>query len=264
MGVIGKYGALLRRALGVMLEYRVSTLIWMLSASFPLVMLAVWLSLAQDGPVGSYSAGDFVAYYLLALYIREMTVVWVVWDLDNDIRHGDMSIKLLHPLNPIHDYISYNVADKILRFLLMTGLIIAVAWLVPGVRYALSPLNFVLFAAAMVLAWYLRFMMQYVVGLLAFWISQATTLADITYMLGSLFGGTVAPLDLLPGWLGAVAPYLPFRYMLSFPIEIMMGRLSGQALAAGFGIALLWVAVIQILYIVIWRRGLRQFSAFGA
>ena len=36
-------------------------------------------------------------------------------------------------------------------------------------------------------------MTQYVMGLLAFWISQATTLMDIQWMLTLLFGGTVAP-----------------------------------------------------------------------
>ncbi len=262
--MVFKYYALIRRALGVMLEYRVSMFIWMLTASFPLIMLAVWLSLAQDGPVGSYTAGDFVAYYLLALYIREMTSVWVAWDLDYDIRHGDLSVKLLHPLDPIHDYLSFNLADKIMRLVLMTPLVVLAAWLVPGVRYALTPLNLVLFVATLTLAWFLRFLLQYAVGLLSFWISQALTLQDILWMFFLLLGGTVAPLDLLPQPLGIIARYLPFRYMLSFPIEIMQGRLSTPDLVIGLAIDVGWVALAYAASKVIWRRGLHEFSAFGA
>ncbi len=262
--MLKKYAALMRRAMGVMLEYRVSMLIWMLTSSFPLIMLAVWLSLAQDGPIGSYNAGDFVAYYLMALYVREMTSVWVAWDLDYDIRHGDMSVKLLHPIHPIHEYISYNLADKLMRIVLMTPLIILAAWLIPGVHYAAAPLNLVLFVLALAAALFLRFMLTYVLGLLSFWISQALTLQDIQWMLFLLLGGTVAPIDLLPGWLGTIAYYSPFRFMLSFPIEIMLGRLSTSALIEGFLICAGWMILLQLLNVVVWRRGLREFSAFGA
>ena len=61
-----KYSVLTERGLDVLMEYRVSMLIWMLSASFTLVLLAVWLNIAKDGPVGGFTAQDFVAYYLLS------------------------------------------------------------------------------------------------------------------------------------------------------------------------------------------------------
>ncbi len=262
--MLKKYFVLTRRALGVMLEYRVSMLIWMLTSSFPLIMLAVWLSLAQNGPIGNYNAGDFVGYYLLALYVREMTSVWVSWELDSDIRHGDLSIKLLHPLHPIHEYIASNLADKVMRVVLMTPLIILVVWLIPGVHYVLTPLNVLLFVLALVVAWLHRFMLQYVTGLLSFWMSQALTLQDIQWMLFLLLGGTVAPIDLLPGWLATLARVLPFRYELSFPIEILQGRLSTNDLLVGFGIGLGWVVVLQLIHVVLWRKGLNAFGAFGA
>lgn len=262
--MLKKYAALIRRGIGIILEYRVSVVIWMLTASFPLVMLAVWLSLAQDGPIGGYDAGAFVSYYLLALFLRQMTAVWVAWELDNDIRHGELAIKLLHPLNPIHEYIAFNLADKIFRLVLLTPLLIVVIWLVPGVHYTCTPLNLALFAAALVMAWFLRYLAQYVVGLLAFWFSQATTLQDVIWMSLLLFGGQVAPLDLLPGGMAIVAQYLPFRFMLSFPIEIMMGRLTHAQLIAGFTLSVGWVLFFYLLYRFVWRRGLKSFSAYGA
>src|SRR5262245_8007598 len=124
---LSKYKALMRRSLAILFEYRMSMVIWMLSATFPLVMLAVWLSLAEDGPIGGFTAGDFVAYYLMSFYIRQMTSVWVAWELDMDIRHGDMNTKLLHPIHPIHDYISFNLADKVLRGVMFTPMVIVVA-----------------------------------------------------------------------------------------------------------------------------------------
>ncbi len=262
--MLNKYAALMRRAFGVTLEYRVQVLIWILSTTFPLIMLAVWLSLAEEGPIGGYDSADFVAYYLLALYVRQMTGAWVAWDVDYDIRHGDLSIKLLHPLHPFHEYLSYNLADKVLRLFLITPLIVIAAWLVPGVHFALTPLNLAVFVLGVAIAWYLRFMIQYVMALSSFWVSEALTLMDIQWMLFLLLGGTVAPLDLLPGWLGAIARYLPFRFMMSFPIEVLTGRLVGVELVGGLVVAIGWVALFQVASVIVWRLGIREFSAYGA
>lgn len=261
---IHKYLALLRRSLGVMLEYRISMLIWMLSASFPLVMLAVWLSLAKDGPVGGFTAGDFIAYYLLSLLMRQMTAVWVAWELDFDIRHGDMNTKLLHPIQPIHEYISFNLADKVMRAVIFVPLVILVVLVVPGISLVATPLNIGLFLVAVVGAWGMRYLNQFVLGLFGFWFSQALVLTDIFWMLFLLFGGGIAPIELLPEPLHTIAYYLPFRYMMSFPIEIMMGRIALNDILIGFGTILVWLAALFMVYRFLWARGMKKFGAFGA
>ena len=63
--VFKKYLALLHRAIGVMLEYRIGMLIWMLVNVMPLVMLAVWFSLSEGGPIAGYTQNDFVSYLSL-------------------------------------------------------------------------------------------------------------------------------------------------------------------------------------------------------
>lgn len=261
---IRKYLALLRRSLGVMLEYRVSMVIWMLSASFPLVMLAVWLSLAKDGPIGGFTATDFVAYYLLSLFMRQMTAVWVAWELDFDIRHGDMNTKLLHPIQPIHDYISFNLADKVMRAVVVVPLLVVAALLVPGLTFVLTPLNIAVFLVAVAGAWGMRYLNQFVLGLFGFWFSQALVLTDIFWMMFLLFGGGVAPIELLPEPLRTIAYYLPFRYMMSFPIEIMMGRIAVNDIVIGFATIAAWLVLLFLTYRFLWARGMRRFGAFGA
>jgi ABC-type uncharacterized transport system permease subunit len=85
------------RAFADLAEYRAEIEIWMISGSLPLVMMAVWIGLASSGPIGGYSADDFVAYFLLVFLVRQFTVVWVVWELDREIRLGELSPKLLRP-----------------------------------------------------------------------------------------------------------------------------------------------------------------------
>ena len=262
--MIHKYAALLRRAVGLMLEYRASIVIWMLTGIMPLVMLAVWYSLAEDGPIAGYSQNDFVSYYLLMLLVRQLTNVWVIWELDYEIRHGDLSVKLLHPINPIHEYIASHLADKVIRLWILVPLGI-VAWLIfPTIHYDLTPLTLALLLVALVAAWILRFLSQYCFGILAFWISEAITLNDIWFAGMLMLGGVVAPLDLFPAQVKVIADYLPFRFMLSFPVEIVSGRMTTSDLLIGLVMMTFWVVFFIVVYRWLWSKGIRQFSAFGA
>ncbi len=262
--MLTKYLALLRRSLGVMFEYRASVFIWMLVNVMPLVMLAVWYTLAEDGPIGSYSQNDFVSYYLLLTFARQMTTVWVIHELDYQIRHGELSIKLLFPINPIHAFMSDNLADKVLRMAVMIPLAIVAFIIFPNVHYDITPVTIVLMLVALAAAWVMRFLSQYTFALFSFWISQATTLHEIWYATWLLIGGMVAPIDLFPASIAAIAKWLPFRFMLSFPVEIMMGRLTAQELAMGLTASAFWLALMIVVYRFVWQRGLRQFSAYGA
>jgi len=262
--MLRKYLAMLRRSIGLTLEYRAGILIWMLVNVMPLVMLAVWYALAEDGPIAGYSQIDFVSYYLLLTWVRQMTNVWVIWELDYEIRHGDLSSKLLHPINPIHEYIAFHLSDKLFRFVVLFPLAI-LAWLIfPGIHYDVTPITLTLFLAAMVISFLMRFVSQFSFGILSFWISSSTTLHEIWFAASMMLGGIVAPLDLFPESVRAIANYLPFRFMLSFPVEIVSGRLSPADIAAGFAVMITWCVFFFALYRWLWAKGLRQFGAFGA
>ncbi|MBI5650264.1 MAG: ABC-2 family transporter protein [Chloroflexi bacterium] len=259
-----KYAVLLRRSFSAMLEYRAMIFIWMLTNVMPLVMLAVWFSLSEGGPIAGYSQNDFVAYYLLITFVRQMTNVWVIWEIDYEIRHGDFSIKLLHPLNPIHEYIASHITDKFLRLAVMIPLGIF-AWIIfPTIHYDLTFTTVTLFLIALVASWLIRFLSQYCFGLLAFWISASTTLNEIWFATSLMLGGIVAPLDLFPANIQLIAKYLPFRYMFAFPVEIVSGRLAQTELINGLAAMLGWLIVSVVVYRWLWRRGLKHFSAFGA
>ncbi len=262
--MVRKYSALMRRGIAAMFEYRASLLIWMLINVMPLIMLAVWFSMAEGGPIAGYTQSDFVSYYLLITFVRQMTNVWVIYELAYDIRHGDLSIKLLHPLNPLHEYLSTNLADKVSRFVVLIPLAL-IAWLIfPTIHYDVTPLTLLLFVPALATAWFIRFLSQYVFGLLAFWISDSTPLNDIWFALSEMLGGIIAPLALLPSGVTAIANWLPFRFMFSFPAEILFGRLTPTDQVIGLATMVFWTVVVVLVYRWIWRKGIRQFSAFGA
>jgi ABC-2 type transport system permease protein len=257
------YWAFLRREARLVFVYRAQIMIWILTGVLPLVMLAAWLALGQGGPVGSYAPRDFIAYYLAAIFVRQMTGVWIVWDMDYQIRQGEFSNLLLRPVNPLHHWAVAAMGSKWLRLLILLPTLGTAAYLL-DVTSALDPATVVLFITAIINAWLLSFFIQYMNGLLAFWITQAVAVFDLWFGLWSLFSGYLIPLDLMPQAVQRLAFWLPFRYQLAVPLEIILGRLQGADLWIGLGMQWLWIAIAFGLCRTMWRRGLRKYSAVGA
>lgn len=246
------------------LEYRIVLLIWILATTIPLVMMAVWVNLSANGAIGGYSQGDFVAYYMANLLVMHLVSTWHGWEMSNEIRRGDLNPLLLKPFHPLWHYFLRALPAKPMRLPIYLPPIVLVALLVPGVHYDVRPLSLLAFVAALFLAYTLTFTMQTCLALLAFWISQAEPLLTIWYQLRVLFSGYVVPITLFPPAVAQVVLWLPFRFTLSLPLEIIIGKLPPGDWGPAFGAALGWNVLFFLLMHAIWRRGLRVYAAFGA
>ena len=54
------------------------------------------------------------------------------------------------------------------------------------------------------------------------------------------------------------------KMLCSFPLEVLTGRLSTAELARGFAWSVLYCAALWACYRLVWRYGLRSYSATGA
>jgi hypothetical protein len=82
------YPTLLRVGFAGAIAYRAEMLVWMLTTTMPLVSLALWSAVAASAPVGRFGAGDFTAYFLATLIVRQLTGSWLVWEMNMDIGAG--------------------------------------------------------------------------------------------------------------------------------------------------------------------------------
>jgi ABC-2 type transport system permease protein len=255
--------ALLAHAFAMMTEYRAEISIWILSGSLPLVMMAMWIGLAADASVGGYDAADFAAYFLLVFLVRQLTGAWVVWELDRAIRLGELSPRLLRPLDPMWYDVADHVAEKVVRLPLVLLPVVAGLWWAEA-RLALDAAAVGGFAALVTGAAALRFFQQYAFALLAFWTDQAVGLERIWFSVMLVTSGALAPLDLYPAPVRAVVPYTPFPYLVDVPVQTLLGRLAGPALVQAIAIQAAWLLGFVVLRALLWRYGLRRYAAVGA
>lgn len=262
--MLPKFSVLLRAAWSDTLAYRGQLLIWVLTGVLPLVMLAVWRTLAGDGAVAGYSGDDFVAYYVGALAVRQLTGVWIVWDIEREIRMGELSPHLLRPYNPLLRYLAMALSDKPLRLLLMVPICTIALLLVPGALPHPDALSLAALPLAVVLAFLVYFCNQCAIGLLSFWWTQVLAVQDFWFGIYALCSGYLVPLDLFPAPATFAIGLLPFRAMLAFPLDLLLGRLDAAGVALGLVHQLIWLALLYGLMQLLWTRGLRRYGAVGA
>jgi ABC-2 type transport system permease protein len=90
----------------------------------------IWRS---GGPIGDYGRADFVAYFVAAFLIRQLTASWVVWDLSAQIASGDLSTLLMRPVHPLLHHVMQNLAALPVRMVLAVPLGVVVLVLAGGV-----------------------------------------------------------------------------------------------------------------------------------
>ena len=258
-----KARALFVHAFASMTEYRAEIVIWMISGSLPLVMMAMWIGLAADGPVGGYDAADFAAYFLVVFLVRQLTVVWVIWELDREIRLGELSPKLLRPIDPLWGHVADNLAEKAVRLPLVLVPVTAGLWWA-GAQLPLTIESLGGFVLLVVGAWVIKFFQQYATGLLTFWTDQTVGLERVWFSVSMVLSGALAPLDLFPEAVRAVLPYTPFPYLVDVPVQALLGRLAGPELLQAFVIQGAWGLAFVVASRQAWRHGIRRYGAVGA
>jgi len=237
-------------------------LVGLLTDFFPFLLMAVWLTVvAGSGPPRGWTAGDFVGYYAAAAVMWHLSAQHVIWQWDADLRSGDLSVRLLRPLHPFHQYTAEDLGHRVTSLAVLAPALFIAAMALPALNYGLTVPRALLAIAATVTAYTVGLLMASLVGLLGFWSTQTVNIWMLWWGLGSFASGWIAPIQLMPTWIQAIAIWLPFRSTMGFPVEVWTGRLTAAETTLGFGVAFGWAAVFAGLYVTLWRRGVRRYQA---
>ncbi len=258
------YPTLLRVGVAEVVAYRAEFLVWILTTNMPLVNLAIWTAVARDGPVGRFGEKEFVAYYLATLVVRMLTSSWVVWEMTMDIRQGVMATRLLRPIHPLIAYSAEHLAAVPLRAIVSTPVIAVLIW-AAGDRLSFhDPVLAGIVLASLIGGWLLMFLTMVLIGTLALFVESAIGVFELWFATYSLLSGYFVPLELFPRWVSTLARALPFRYMLGFPVETLIGMNSRSSALTELGIQWAYVAVLLAVSALLWRADMRRFVAYGA
>jgi ABC-2 type transport system permease protein len=116
----------------------------------------------------------------------------------------------------------------------------------------------------MILGFLVGFLLSAAITSLAFWTTRVFSIYEFYYALILLFSGQFVPLPLMPKIIQEIAQYLPFQLLLYFPIQLIRGELARVQIVQGFVLGSVWLIISILLFNMVWRNGIRRYSAVGA
>ena len=257
------FPTLLRIGFADAVAYRAEFFVWVLAYTTPIIMLALWSSVARDGQIGRFGEQQFQAYFLATLVVRLSTGAWVVWEMNAEVRQGTLQARLLRPLHPLIAYLAENVAALPMRLAMVVPICALFVAIFGAPALTRDPLQLLLAPLTLAGAFLLTFLPMACIGTLSLFWESSLAVYDVWLGLYTVLSGYVMPLELFPGTLGQLVGYLPFRHSLAFPVENLLGLISREQMLRDLALQWAWVLVFTLLASLLWRAGMRRFGAFG-
>jgi len=216
------------------------------------------------GDLNGYSYANMVAYYLLAMVARAFSSMpGLSSGIARDIRDGTIKKYLTQPIDMLGYLFWHRVAHKLVYYFVATGPFVLVFYLCreyfEGWPDGLTIAAWVL---SLLMAFLVGFLIETLIGFIAFWFLEVSSLLFIYMMFNYFLSGHMIPLD----WLGAFGDgilYLPFKYLAYFPAAIMLDRFSHAELMRELGIEFCWIVALLLANRIAFARGVRRYGAFG-
>lgn len=211
-----------------------------------------------------YRYADMVAYFLLVMVARAFSSMpGLATGIAESIRNGSVRKYLLQPIDMLDYLFWHRIAHKLVYYAVAVGPFALVFWLcrsyLPGWPSGTVMTAFVI---SLLFGFAIGFLVEALIGLIAFWFLEVSSLIFIYMMLNYFLSGHMIPLEWIDTWIPWVH-YLPFRYLAYFPAAVLLGRIPEADLPAELGIQAAWILVLLIANRAAFYYGVRRYGAFG-
>lgn len=225
--------------------------------------------------LNGYTYHNMVAYALLVMVGRAFSSMpGLAGGIARDVRDGTIKKYLTQPVDMLAYLFWARVAHKLVYYVVATGPFALVFYLCRGF-FDISPdlMTIAAFVYSLILAFLIGFLTETLIGLIAFWFLEISSLVFVFMMLNYFLSGHMVPLDWLQALFGSSdqaqhlaregMALLPFQYMAYVPAAIMLGKFPGNELTYRLVIGTVWVVLLLVANRLFFARGLRRYSAFG-
>ena len=261
---MSRYVRIIRMSIQNSLQFRGNYLINLFNTIGLIPLLIFWQIILQTGDIGSYDSNLMLTYVTMSSIITMFFSVSVGADICAEIRHGLLTSYLVEPINHLTRhfciFIGKLIGESLPKCIFQLLVVITVAELV-GFDMGLQAGSVMLFMVLIVEGILISFLVNLILGLIGFWLTESSTFFMLIEAITSVLAGSGIPLDILPWGLDRFLIHTPFAYMVYYPIKAGIGQLGCPLVVVGQG--MLWISILLVIVIITWKKGLCRYSAPG-
>lgn len=262
-----KYLQLIRLTLQEHLIYRLNFVLWRFrSIVFFLTLFFFWQAVyGGHEELFGYQKSQMITYIIGIALLKSIVFSSRSADMAGMIKNGDLTKIIITPIGLFRYWISRDSADKLLNtgFTVIELLIIVIFFKIPFFM-PVDPISIIGFVLIVFLAILLYFFISIGLSITSFWTDEVWAmrwLFGVIFL--EFFAGTFFPIDVLPKWLSEIINLTPFPYLAFYPIKIWLGQITGFAMIEAILICFIWLLIFFILVQYLWRKGVKNYGAYG-
>jgi len=267
-----KYWVILSTRTQEDMTYRFNYVFGAIFRFLPLVtMIFLWYAVYMGrnmAPINGMTFKDMIVYNALMYIARGFSSVpGTMSDISKDIKDGLLNRYLIKPMDYFGYQVMYRLAHKLVFWYIALLTFPFVFWFMsasghyfthwPTLWEALA------FVVSLVIAFCIGIQFCFMIGCLAFWFLEISTFLFVVMMLEFFMSGQLIPLNILPQSLHHFLFYSPFSYEGYWPCMILMGKVPQDQLLPVLGRGVLWIGAFYGAVQLMWRMGLKRYSAVG-
>jgi len=263
-----KYSKAFEMGFQTALEYRLNFAISLVSAAYPIfIQTFLWTAIFQASSqqaVFGYTFRQMIAYTFLAGLVARIVRTGFEYEIMDDVKMGKFSRFLVQPVGYFQYRLCSFFGNKLPGLSMILGILVfvlgglSVFW---GVSFQFS--RILVFLVTLVLAITLNFLLFYSISAISFWIVEVGFLFEGIRITMVLLSGGIFPLEVFGERFLQVVNLLPFKYTVSFPVNVLNGKIDPAGIPLGILVQCLWIIIFLGVSNLLWRVGSRRFVAVG-
>ena len=251
-----------------LLEHKGRSFIWfLLSILAPFIFLLFWKGASSGNNTipAEWSYAVISTYYFLLISATAMLVSHIEGDIAiHDIQEGRLAMYITKPfpyyLMMFFEEIPWRIFQGFLGIILSLFLIT-----VFKANFNLSQdfVTILLAILSAIMAYFISFTFKMILAFSAFWLTDISGFFQLMQVIMLVFGGFLLPLELLPDVLHKISLFLPFAYIVYFPVTMLQGKYDLLTTLRILMTQIFWLLLLAFLYRKIWKAGLKKFTGVG-
>lgn len=229
------------------------------------IFTSLWRALYAQFPDDSHSGftlSGIITYAVLAMVLRisfsmDDTVIY------KRVQDGSVALDLIRPVSFYFMYLAESVGYSMFHILARAVPILAISTFMFDVQFGIGWNRLVLFAASAFFGYLILFMINFIIGLMAFWFFEVFPFQLLKYGFITLLSGGIVPIDFFPETMRHVIAMMPFQYILYTPTVILMGHVDAGQAATLVSYQAVWVVLLGLVSNATWRAGKKKLVIQG-
>lgn len=248
------------------LVYRFNFALWRLRNIFMILSLYyLWTAVfSETNTLFNYTKSQILTYIFFSSFLKASILSTRAVDIVGEIHSGNLSNLLIKPISVIKYYFARDLSDKAFNiFFSIVELGLLLALFRPTLAWSNSYLYLGLSALSICIAFLFNFYLNFFIGSLGFWVLQVWPIMFIAQLFSQIVSGALFPLDIFPQSVTRIMNLTPFPYLIFFPTNLFLGRISLSESIQGIGVSIIWVVIFYFLTQKVLQKGIKNYSAFG-